>query len=66
MNITLKQDNNKKEINIEKSITIKELLKKEEIPLETVVVKKNNITVTEDELINDKDTIEVIRVIFGG
>ena len=66
MNITLKQNNNKKEINIEKSITIKELLKKDEIPLETVVVKKNNITVTEDELINDKDTIEVIRVIFGG
>ena len=66
MNITLKQNNNKKEINIEKSITIKELLKKDEITLETVFVKKNNITVTEDELINDKDTIEVIRVIFGG
>ncbi len=46
--------------------TIKELLKKLEIPSETVVVKKNQSIVIEEELIQEGDTLEIIKVIFGG
>jgi len=46
--------------------TIKDLLQEMEIPLETVVVKKNQQIVIEEESLEDGDTIEVIRVIYGG
>ncbi|MEN6592612.1 MAG: MoaD/ThiS family protein [Methanobacterium sp.] len=46
--------------------TIKELLKKLGIPSETVVVKKNEAIVIEEELIQEGDTLEIIKVIFGG
>ncbi len=46
--------------------TIKELLKTLEIPSETVVVKKNQSIVIEEELIQEGDTIEIIKVIYGG
>ncbi|AXV38045.1 MAG: MoaD/ThiS family protein [Methanobacteriaceae archaeon] len=46
--------------------TIKELLDDMDMPSETVVVKKNNEIVMEDELIEDDDIIEVIKVIYGG
>lgn len=52
--------------NIPEGYTIKELLKKLEIPLETVVVKKNEFIVIEEELIQEGDTIEIIKVIYGG
>lgn len=52
--------------NVPEDYTIKELLKKLEIPTETVVVKKNQEIVIEEELIQDGDTIEIIKVIFGG
>lgn len=46
--------------------TIRGLLKKLEVPIETVVVKKNHEIVIEEELLQDGDTIEIIKVIFGG
>jgi sulfur carrier protein len=46
--------------------TIKELLKILEIPSETVVVKKNQSIVIEEELVQEGDTIEIIKVIYGG
>lgn len=52
--------------NVPEDYTIKELLKKLEIPTETVVVKKNQSIVIEEELIQEGDTIEIIKVIFGG
>lgn len=51
---------------VPKDYTIKELLKKLEIPSETVVVKKNQSIVIEEELIQEGDTLEIIKVIFGG
>ncbi|HNS25398.1 MAG TPA: MoaD/ThiS family protein [Methanobacteriaceae archaeon] len=46
--------------------SIKNLLQELEIPLETVVVKKNQQIVIEEEPLEEGDTIEVIRVIYGG
>jgi sulfur carrier protein len=55
-----------KEIEFEENITIEDILKQENIPIETVVIKQNGQTVTEDEIIQDNDEIEVIKVIYGG
>ena len=66
MSIKLINKENVKEIEFEENTKIEDLLKKEEIPIETVVIKQNGQTVTEDELISDNDEIEVIKVIYGG
>lgn len=46
--------------------TIKDLLKILEIPSETVVVKRNEFIVIDEEIIKEGDTIEIIKVIYGG
>jgi sulfur carrier protein len=46
--------------------TIKNLLEVMEIASETVVVKKNDCIVIEEELVEEGDLIEVIQVIYGG
>jgi len=46
--------------------TIKDLLKVLEIPSETVVVKRNEFIVIEEEIVKEGDTIEIIKVIYGG
>jgi sulfur carrier protein len=51
---------------ISNSITIKDLLKILEIPSETVVVKKNEYIVINEEIVEEGDNIEIIKVIFGG
>jgi sulfur carrier protein len=45
---------------------VKDLLKEMEIPSETVVVKRNEFIIIEEELIQEGDTIEIIKVIYGG
>ena len=66
MEITVIYERTKHKKEISESITIKEVLESMDISSETVVVKKNNEIVMDEENINDKDVIEVIRVIFGG
>ncbi len=66
MTIKLINKDEIKELDFEENLSIEALLKKEEIPIETVVIKQNGQTVTEDEIINDNDEIEVIKVIYGG
>jgi sulfur carrier protein len=51
---------------IKENITIKEALDLMNIPSESVVVKRNNEVVMDEEKIHDKDLIEVIRIIYGG
>jgi sulfur carrier protein len=46
--------------------TVKNLLEVMEIASETVVVKKNDCIVIEEELVEEGDLIEVIQVIYGG
>ncbi|GAA5819795.1 MAG: MoaD/ThiS family protein [Methanobrevibacter sp. CfCl-M3] len=46
--------------------TIKHLLNELDISSESVVTKKNGDIVVEDELINDEDEIQIIRIIYGG
>ena len=66
--MTIKLINKKdiKDIEISENTTIADILKKEEIPIETVVVKLNGDTVTEDEKVKYGDELEIIKVIYGG
>ena len=55
-----------KQLDIDEGKTVKDLLQMIEIPVETVVVKKNHSIIIEEEIIEDGDLIEVIKVIYGG
>jgi sulfur carrier protein len=66
MKITLIIGEEEDIMDIDGEKTIKDLLHQKQIPLETVVVKKNRQIVNEEELLEDGDTIEIIRVIYGG
>lgn len=66
MNITLILDKEEKKIEINEGLTIKDVINDLAISSQTVVSKKNNEIVLEDELIEDGDTIEIIQVIYGG
>jgi sulfur carrier protein len=46
--------------------TVKDLLNSVDIASETVVVKKNDSIVIDEEILEDGDLIEVIQVIYGG
>ena len=66
MSIKLINKQDVKEIDFVEDTKIEDILKQEEIPIETVVIKQNGETVTEDEIVNDNDEIEIIKVIYGG
>jgi sulfur carrier protein len=57
---------NEEIIEISDNKTIKNLLDDIDIASETVVVKKNNYIVIDEEPVEDGDSIEVIQVIYGG
>ncbi len=46
--------------------TVKQLLEKLSINPETVLVVKDNTVLTQDEQIEDNDTLEILSVISGG
>ncbi|MDD3753879.1 MAG: MoaD/ThiS family protein [Methanobacterium sp.] len=66
MQITLIIGEDEKQVEVDEGKTVKNLLQMMEIPVETVVVKKNQSIIIEEELIEDGDIIEVIKVIYGG
>ena len=66
MNIKLINKKDVKELEIKENTSVEDILKLEEIPIETVVIKVNEQTVTEDEILKDGDEVEVIKVIYGG
>ena len=46
--------------------TVKDLLVELAVNSETVLVTRNNEILTEDELLNNDDTIEILSVVSGG
>jgi sulfur carrier protein len=66
MEITLIVGDDKEIKEISEDKTIKNLLEIMDVPSETVVVKKNDFIVIDEEIIEDGDTIEIIKVIYGG
>ena len=66
MRVKLIIGENEEIIEISGNKTIKNLLDDIDIASETVVVKKNNYIVIDEEPVEDGDSIEVIQVIYGG
>lgn len=66
MKIKLINKKDVKEMEIDENTTVEDILKSEDIAVETVVVRVNGDTVTEDEIVSDGDEVEVIKVIYGG
>ncbi len=66
MKITLIIGEKEEIMEISGNKTIKNLLKLMDIASETVVVKKNDCIVIDEEEVEEGDLIEVIQVIYGG
>lgn len=66
MEVTVVIGEDEKKIDIDEGKTVKHILKMMEIPIETVVVKKNQSIINEEDIVEDGDIIEVIKVIYGG
>ena len=67
MNITVFQEreNITQKVSL-KGHTVKDLLHQLKINAEAVIVVKNNEVITEDEILKDKDKLELLSVISGG
>ena len=66
MKIKVKIGDKEQLIDISDNKTVKNLLDIIDIASETVVVKKNDCIVIDEEPVEDGDLIEVIQVIYGG
>lgn len=66
MRIKLIYRDNIKEIEYSENTKIGDILKQEQIPIESVVVKQDGETVSEKEFVKDGSEIEIIKVIYGG
>jgi sulfur carrier protein len=66
MEVTVIMDEDEKKMELQDNKSIKDLLRMLEIPVETVVVKKNQCIVIEEEQVEEGDILEIIRVIYGG
>ena len=66
MKVTLINKKDVKEVECDDNLKVEDILRLEDIAVETVVVKVNGDTVTEDEVVCDGDELEVIKVIYGG
>lgn len=66
MEVTVIYEKTEHKKEISQSTTIKEVLDSMHISSQTVVVKRNNEIVMDEENLEDEDVIEIIRVIYGG
>lgn len=66
MFINLILNKEKSEIEVQDGTTIKELLAELDISSQTVVSKRNDDIVLEDEVLENGDILEIIQVIYGG
>ncbi len=66
MSIKLINKDKVKKIEYIENTKIEDILKQEQIPIESVVVKQDGETVSEKEFVKDGSEIEIIKVIYGG
>lgn len=55
-----------KHLEIKDNATVADIFQKIDVNPETVLVKKKNKIITEDEPLRDGDSLELIKVISGG
>ena len=64
MKIFIERENSKK--NLKFNGTVSKLLKQLKLNPSAVLVARNNILITEDDALSDKDNIKILSVISGG
>lgn len=65
LNIFNEKDNSRKKITFT-GVTVKDLLQQLKINTETVLIVRNTEVLTEEEILQDKDAVEILSVISGG
>jgi len=66
INVFFDRENKEKSIELDFNSSVKDLLSKMNINPVTVIVSRDSSIITEDEIVNDKDKINLISVISGG
>lgn len=66
MEIYFEKENKTKKIVLKTPITLKELLKKLDVNLDSVILVKNDEICLEDEILTNKDKIKLLSVVSGG
>ncbi len=66
MEIYFEKENKTKKIVLKTPITLKELLKKLNVNLDSVILVKNDEICLEDEIVTNKDKIKLLSVVSGG
>jgi sulfur carrier protein len=66
MEVTVIMGDDEKKMDLQDDKSIKDILRMLKIPVESVVVKKNQCIVIEEEPVEEGDILEIIRVIYGG
>lgn len=64
--VKIQRTKEEKELNLNSKATVEEILNKLKINSTTVIVTRNREVITEDTLLNDKDSVEILSVISGG
>lgn len=66
MELYLEKGDTTKTIELKKPTQLKEILQKEKIILESVILIKNNEVCLEETLVTNKDKIKLLSVVSGG
>jgi len=66
MEIYFEKTNATKTIKLTKPTTLKEILQKESITIESVILVKNNCVCLEETKVNNDDKVKLLSVVSGG
>ncbi|MBR9706900.1 MAG: MoaD/ThiS family protein [Candidatus Diapherotrites archaeon] len=66
MKVKAKYKRETKNFELKNKASVKELLKEMKVNPETVLVIRKNTVLPEDELLKDKDEVELLLVVSGG
>jgi|Deesub1362A_J573_1020465.scaffolds.fasta_scaffold00098_35 sulfur carrier protein ThiS len=66
MEVSVKIRREEKSVILDEGSTINDLLKKLGINRETVLIRRNGKLCIEEEVLNDRDSVEIIPAISGG
>ncbi|MEK6974100.1 MAG: MoaD/ThiS family protein [Nanoarchaeota archaeon] len=64
--VKIQRTKEEKELSLNSKATAKEVLNKLKINPTTVIVTRNREVITENTMLNDKDSLEILSVISGG
>jgi len=66
ISVFFEEKGHRKELSFDREINVKELLKKLEINLGSVIVIRNDELIDFEEKLNDRDVIRLMPVVSGG